>query len=132
MSEEKSPGLFDYINDITHGKKDIYRNSDRKNYNKFMVNRALSQFVDCIFFANEMNMNSHIDTDMHHDFLFHVISSKKRFAKWPKSSVSKELKLIMEYYGYSERQAKQVEDLFDKNDFVQLKQKLEKGGLKRK
>ena len=53
---------FDYLNAINTTKKDIMVDDvAEKAYASFMVNRGLSYFPDTILFANEMNVNHHID-----------------------------------------------------------------------
>ena len=53
---------FDYVNDINYGKKNIMVDDiAEKNYNAFIVNRALSYFNDTVLYANEMNIHHSLD-----------------------------------------------------------------------
>lgn len=78
---------FDYLNAINTTKKDIMVDDvAEKAYASFMVNRGLSYFPDTILFANEMNVNHHIDHRLQFDFFINIIKKKKRFSKWAKLS----------------------------------------------
>ena len=76
---------FDYVNSINVTKKDIMPDDiTEKAYPAFMVNRALSYFNDTVLYANEMNVNHHIDNKLQYHFLINIIRKKKRFSKWLK------------------------------------------------
>ena len=73
---------FDYVNSINISKKDIMHDDiSEKSYPAFMVNRALSYFNDTVLYANEMNVNHHIDNKLQYHFLINIIRKKKRFSK---------------------------------------------------
>lgn len=90
-------GLFDYLNDISSGKKYLFEPDNKKNYSQFMINKGLAQHLDTILLANEANKRTCMSDEMHHDFLFYSVDARKRYGKWAKSSteVSKEL---LEYF----------------------------------
>ena len=76
---------FDYLNAINTTKKDIMVDElAEKATQPFMVNRGLSYFPDTILYANEMNINHHIDHRLQFDFFINIIKKKKRFSKWAK------------------------------------------------
>ena len=84
-----------------------------KAYPAFMVNRALSYFNDTVLYANEMNVNHHLDNILQYHFLINIVRKKKRFSKWLKPQEVNNLELIKEYYGYSNEKAKSVLPLFN-------------------
>ena len=91
---------FEYVNSINLSKKDIMHDDvAEKAYAPFMVNRALSYFMDTVLFANEMNVNHHLDSKLQYHFLINIIKKKKRFSKWLKPTEVENLELIKEYYG---------------------------------
>ena len=54
--------LFDFINAINYNKnKDLYKEDPLadKEYKPFVINKFLSQQLDCVFFVNEMNIRPH-------------------------------------------------------------------------
>ena len=125
---------FDYVNSINNG-KNLLEESDNKevvvkDYNPFMVNRALSYHNDTLMLANAMNQFSHLDKDLQYLFFINTVRPKKRFAKWAKPEKNDDLNTIVEYYGYSYEKAKQVLDLFSNEDLDRMRKKLEKGGVK--
>jgi len=102
-----------------------------KAYPAFMVNRALSYFNDTVLYANEMNVNHHIDNKLQYHFLINIIRKKKRFSKWLKPREVDNLELIKEYYGYSNEKAKSVLQLFNNEQIEILKQGIYKGGKRK-
>ena len=61
---------FEFLNSINTTKKNLITDSDtEKEYNPFLVNRGLSNFIDTVFVANEMNQRHFMDKKMQYDFL---------------------------------------------------------------
>jgi hypothetical protein len=75
-----------------------------------------------------MNQVSGLDKKMQYDYLLSSISKKKRFSKWIKPEENKDIEVIKEVYGYSDKRAREVLDLVSVED---LKQFIQKGGQKR-
>jgi hypothetical protein len=123
---------FDYLNAINTSKKDIMVDDvSEKAYTPFMVNRGLSYFPDTILYANEMNINHHIDHRLQFDFFINIIRKKKRFSKWAKPINIENLELIKEYYGYSNEKAKSVLSLLNNEQINELKLRMYKGGKRK-
>ena len=123
--EVKSP--FDVVNDINNGKKGLITASNEKQYNPFLTNRALSYFAETVLHANEMNVNSHLDPLLQHDYLFHSVRKGKRFSKWSKEVKDKNIELVAEYYGYNYRRAKEVYPLLSEQQLKHISKVLQKG-----
>lgn len=120
---------FDYVNDITYGKKGIMVDDiAEKNYNAFIINRSLSYHNDTVLFANEMNIHHTIDSRLQYDFFINIIRKQKRWSKWMKPSEVSDLDLIKEYYGYSNEKAKSALTLMSNEQIEQLKLRIYKGG----
>ena len=120
---------FEYLNAINTTKKDIMVDDIAEaNYNSFMVNRGLSYFPDTVLFANEMNINHHIDHRLQFDFFINIIRKKKRFSKWLKPNEVSDLDIVKEYYGYSNEKARSVLSLFTDEQLTELKKRISKGG----
>ena len=97
---------FDYVNSVTYTKKDIMVDDiAEKEYAPFIVNKALGNFRDTVLYANEMNINHHLDHRLQFDFFINIIKKQKRWSKWIKSESVSDLELIKEYYGYSNEKA---------------------------
>lgn len=120
---------FDYVNAINYNKKDIMVDDiAEKEYNPYIINKALSFFPDTILFANEMNRFHHIDHRLQFDFFINIIRKKQRFSKWLKPSEIENLELIKECYGYSNEKAKSVLTLLSNEQIDELKRRMNKGG----
>ncbi len=101
-----------------------------KAYNAFMVNRGLSYFPDTVRIANEMYMEAHLDNKLQYRFLINIIRKRKRYSKWHKASVEKDVEVVKEYYGYSNEKARQAVKLLSPEQVSTLKEKIYKGGRK--
>ena len=122
---------FDFLNEINTGKKDLLREDplNEKDYSPFMVNRGLSYFSDTIMMANEMNRVNGIPKIWQNDFFLNTISKKKRFSKWHKKEAdSQSLQLVMEYFQYSNKRAREVMDILSPDQLKMIQEKLYKGG----
>jgi hypothetical protein len=123
---------FEYLNAINTTKKDIMVDDvAEKAYTPFMVNRGLSYFPDTVLFANEMNLNHHLDNRLQFDFFINIIRKKKRFSKWAKASELENIDVIKEYYGYSNEKAKSVLPLFNDEQIEIIKTRIYKGGKRK-
>jgi len=120
---------FEYLNAINTTKKDIMVDDIAESgYAPFMVNRGLSYFADTVLYANEMNINHHIDHRLQFDFLINIVRKKKRFSKWLKPEEISDLDVVKEYYGYSNEKARSVLSLFTDEQLTELKKRISKGG----
>lgn len=124
--------LKDWLNSINHQKNNIIEEdpSTSKQYPPYIVNRCLSGFVDTIMFANEMNINNHLDGDLQYIYYLHAIRKKKRFTPWLKKDKINDLDLIKKYYGYSNEKAKSALSLLNKEEINFIRKKLDVGGKK--
>jgi len=125
---------FDYVNSILQSKKNLIVDEEtEKEYNPFMVNRALSYHKDCIMYANEMNRRHHFDKKPQFDFFINTIRSQKRpFAKWIKSEKSEDMECIKQIFNFSHLKAEEAYRLLSKEQIELLKQKTDTGGLGKK
>jgi hypothetical protein len=81
------------IPSILQTKKDVLDNE--KDYNAFLVNRALSYHMDCILYANQMNMNSLTPRKLQYQYFLNTIRPMKRkFQSWHKQETVKDLECI--------------------------------------
>jgi hypothetical protein len=120
---------FEFVKAINYSKKDIMIDDlVEKEYNPFIINRALSYFSDTIIYANEMNKNHHIDGRLQFDFFINIIKKRKRFSPWLKATEIEDLNVIKEYYGYSNEKAKSVLSLLNNKQIENLKHRIYKGG----
>ena len=121
---------FDFINSITYKKDIVMNNSNEGSYNPFITNRSLSQFIDCILLANEMNQRHHIDNKLQYDYLINRIRPRKRFKKWDKKQDNENIQLIKDYYSCNNDKARVTLSLLSEQHLNIIRQKLNKGGVK--
>jgi len=122
---------FEFIAAINDSKKNIMDSTNEKEYNAFVVNRSLSYFPDTVLYANEMNINHHIDPKLQFDCYINIIRKKKRCAKWSKPIDIENLECIKEYYKYSNEKAKSVLLLLNDVQIEELKRRIYKGGKRK-
>jgi hypothetical protein len=120
--------LKDWLNSINFTKEDL--SEEINNYAPYIINRCLSGHIDCILFANEMNMNSHLDKDMQYSFYLNSLRKRKRFSPWLRKDKVKDLECVKQYYGYSNEKASQALKILNKEQLNFIKQRLETGGKK--
>tara|TARA_R100000084_G_C4601698_1_gene123566 strand:- start:80 stop:481 length:402 start_codon:yes stop_codon:yes gene_type:complete len=130
--DERYP-LKDYLNSINYS-KDYLMEEDplwEKNYPEYIVNRCMSQHLDTIMFANEMNVCSHLDKKLQYDFFINTVRPRKRFSPWGKKQKVDNLELVKQYYGYSNEKAKQALRILTPTQIDFIRSKLNTGGKKR-
>lgn len=123
---------FDYVKAISFTKEDmIVDDITEKDYNPFIVNRALSMGIDTVLQANEMNQRHHLSKKLQFDFLLNSISKRKRFDKWQKADKSEELDYVRAYYNYSYPKAISALSVLSNQQIDTIKKKIDnKGGVK--
>ena len=124
--------LKDWLNSINFNKKNILEEDPSviKEYPPFIVNRCLSNHVDAIMFANEMNKYPNLDKDMQYSFYLNSLRKRKRFSPWLRKDKVTDLEIIKQYYGYSNEKALQALKILTKEQIEFIKQRLETGGSK--
>lgn len=129
MSARLSP--WDFTNSISFNKNDLMEDdpSVEKDYLPFIVNTSMSYFADTIEYANNMNMNHHLDNKLQYVFLLNSVRPKKRFSKWAKKIDDENLDAVVKYFGYNRIKAKEVIKLLSPEQLEEIKRKNEGGGV---
>jgi hypothetical protein len=123
--------LKDWLNSINFSKENLIENpSDAKDYPAYIINKCLSSHIDSILFANEMNMNHHLDKDMQYLFYLNTLRKRKRFSPWIRKDKITDLECVKKYYGYSNEKAIQALKILNKTQLNFIKTKLDIGGKK--
>jgi len=128
------PELKDYLNAINHTKEKLLDSDDEdweKKYPPFVVNKCVYPFQDTIMLVNEINQLPHLDKKLQFDFLLNSVRSRRRFSPWLKANKLDNLEDVKEYYGYSNEKAKQALDILTDEQIATIKQKLNKGGVRK-
>lgn len=119
---------FDFINDVSYNKKNIFSVETEQYYIPFLINRGMSNFIDTVLHANTMNMFSFLDKKMQNDYYLNTITKSKRFSKWHKNVKNEDIQAISEYYKTSLVKAAEIFSLINPDQIKIIKTKLEKGG----
>ena len=123
--------LKDGLNSINFTKENLMEDpSVKKDYAPYIINRCLSGHIDCVLFANEMNLNHSLDKDMQYSFYLNSLRKKKRFSPWLRKDKVTDLECIKSYYGYSNEKASQALKILSKEQIAFIKQRLDIGGKK--
>ena len=124
--------LKDWLNSINSNKNNLIEEDPESisSYPPYIVNRCLSGTVDSVLFANEMNLNAHLDKDMQYSFLLYTLRKRKRFSPWLKKEQVDDLDLVKKHYGYSNEKAKVAVSLLTKTQIENIRNKHDMGGLR--
>ena len=141
LQQKETKPLYDwrYENSINNGKEKLELDQEFK-YEKWRTVSSLSNFVDTIFYANEMNINHQVTDKMHYDYLFYSIRKAKRFNK-KKSEQDKrseqlqkeeqdKIALLQDFYKYNVANAKAALKVLTEAQIESIRKRLEKGGAK--
>lgn len=124
---------FAYTNSITVDKKNMMRDTENdslaeKEYNPWFANKALSYYPDTILYANDMNINYHLDKRPQYEYLLNAVRRGKRWAKWVKEPKSDDLDVIMKVYNCNKSVARDYLKILTKEQLSQLHKTQETGG----
>ena len=81
---------------------------NEKSYSPFIVNRGMSMHRDLALWANQMNINSHLEDRLQYGFFFHGIRQQKRNAPWIKRGKEEYLPAVQRFFQYSPQKSKEL------------------------
>jgi hypothetical protein len=117
----------DILPSILQTKKNVLENE--RDYNPYIINRALSFHFDCVLQANQMNQYPALDGRLQYDYCLNSIRGYKRpFRPWQKRETIANLEAVKEYYNYSYEKAKEVLPIFTEEQLAEIRKRLQKGG----
>ena len=124
--------LKDWLNSINFNKENLIKGNPDivKQYPPYIVNRCLSGHIDCVMYANEMNLYNFLDKDMQYSFYLNTLRKKKRFSPWLRKDKVTDLECVKKYYGYSNEKASQALKILTPEQISFIKQRLEIGGTR--
>jgi len=124
--------LKDWLNSINQNKNHLMEEdeSSKKDYPPYIINKCLSGHIDCLMYANEMNMNHSLDKKLQYDFFINIVRIKKRYSPWIRKDKIKDLDVVKSYYKYSDEKAEQALKILRQDQINFIKKKLEIGGTK--
>ena len=124
---------FDFVDAIGFSKRDLIAEAEspeqaERDYNSFMVNRALSYHIDAIYYANEMNLRHETEGRLATAFFINTLRKRKRFSKWAKPEIDADLTVVMEYHGYGRTKALEAIRVLSRDQIDEMRSALERGG----
>lgn len=122
FKEKEENVLFSILNSITVSKQDLSI-EQAEQYNKYWIDNALSQHIDCIIPVYMMNMlGDSLDDLSHFRYYLHSISKGRRYGKWAKFTDNSEdklvLKLISDFYHINMMDAKMYKEIMVKKGLL--------------
>lgn len=104
---------------------------DFKEYTPFLINRSLSNHLDCVLYVNDMNLWPDLDKDMQYQYLLNSIRPMKRkFVPWQKADSLKDIECIKTYFGYSNSKAREALRILTDEQIADIKTRIDTGGVK--
>jgi len=101
---------------------------EESDYNTFIINKALSNHKDCVFYANFINENHKIPNLIKYKYLYDRIRGTQRpFIPWNKRSNIENIKLICEYYKVGNIAAKQYLEILSEEQIENIRNKFNSG-----
>ena len=124
--------LSEILNSINFSKKNLLTTTEEeKEYTPFVVNRCLSYFPDTLLHANEMNRFNFLDKRVQYDYYLQTIRARKRFSKWLKKEESSDIELVKEYFGYSDKRAREALRVLTPEQIKSIKKEMNIGGTRK-
>jgi hypothetical protein len=97
-------------------------------YKPFLINKALSYFVDTIMYVNEVNIRPDVDNKLQNDYYLNSIRSNKRYSKWHKRPEDNDVEAIREYYNVNYFKALEIIRVLSIEQINLIKIRIIKGG----
>lgn len=121
---------FDFLNSIR--KKEYILTPDNENqYSAFMINRGLSQSIENVVHAFNMDQMSALPVDMQYDYHFHSTRKSNQRTGWVKAP-KYDVDLIMEIYEVSQKKAIEIASRLTPEQHSQLTEWYnDRGGMTR-
>ena len=129
MAEKKGATIFDFVDGVTHKKKEWskWSETDRKLFSPFIVNRWLSMRQDLVEIVNELQcytiglLRPSETYRLYHD----ILPASKSFAKYVKGKKDdkfsdKLINQIAEHYQISKSEATEYVELMDQTSCTNL------------
>ena len=129
-----SLSLFDYLDDLCYGKKDLsrlYPDEFAVSYVPYVINRAFSMGGDTILYANEMNKYPEMSKQAQYDFYLNTIRKRKRRFKWAKTDEIEYVADVSQCYQVTEEKARDIVRILSDGKLNEIHAKLNKGGKSR-
>lgn len=126
------PSLFEWLDKINSG-KDLVLDADNpfKDYPAYQILQGLSQNMDTVLLANEMNKRPGLSKEMQFAFLDKATLKKKRFGKWVKVEAEadkEDVETVSEFYQVNRIKAAEYLRMIQPHELEFMRNRINKGG----
>ena len=122
--------VWDWLKSINSNKVNLIEKEENiKEYQPYVVNKALSYHWDTVLFSNEMNIHPYIPSEGQYLFYLHSIKKANRFSRWVKKELTLDIEMIKKFYNCNDSKAYEILNLLSKEQIAYIKNKLESCGL---
>ena len=115
---------FDYVKAIEAKTK----MEDMTGYVPYLANHSLSNHLDTVLLANEMNCHPNLPPECQFDFLHGTVKKGRRFGKWHKPDEHPHLETVMTYFSYSKQKALQALQVLTQDNIRDIIDSMDTGG----
>lgn len=125
---------FDFVASINAGKNILTREDDPAKPNEYVpwvVNLAMSNHIDTILAANEINRYPFLPPAIQYEFLLNTVRPGKRYGKWAKAAPTPTLDVIAEYFKVNKTVARQYVRLLSQLQIAEIERQMETGGMRK-
>jgi len=131
FKEQKLDLFRDYISSMTgRNKKSVWDVEQAANYSPYVVDMLLGRDISTILYANEMNRLPSLPKSAHYRWMLYSIpKGRKKMSGGKKDKGYEEkVKVVMEYYDYSNKKAREALFILTDADLETMRNFLDKGG----
>lgn len=115
---------FEFVGSINDKKYVMVDPEAERQYIPFVVNRALSNFVDAMPYVHFLNMHPALPNKMQYDYLYFGLRKMKRYGKWNKLENHEYLEDVVKFYKVSRQKAMAIIDRLTTEQLHQLRAKM--------
>lgn len=118
------PKLFDYVKNILNGRTKLPVKN--KNYQQYVINRALSSHPDLILLVSEIE-NKVLTNQQHYDLLFAIVPKRYReFKKWMKDEENEAELKVCKIFNVNKTEANQIVQILSEDELISIIDQYEK------
>ncbi len=136
MDEEGRVDNFVFLNDIQQKKQNVLATNPEleEHYNPIFMNNGLSQSLDTIHLANDMNQYCFVlPKKLQYDYLFYTVRKAGfRKGKWASHKKDETLEMLIKYYNCTSSKAKEYRKILNNKQLKEIESEMTIGGVIKK
>lgn len=115
---------FEFVGSINDKKYVMVDPEIERQYIPFIVNRALSNFVDAMPYVHFLNTHPDLPNKMQYDYLYYGLRKMKRYGKWGKQEKHEYLDDVVKYFKVNRQKAMALIERLTPEQLHQLRSKM--------